>query len=128
MPFSTPSRYERYVLALGLALAFVILWANHSPAPPARAVDGTYRNSCCAPITLTNGVLISGPVRVPFELRAMKYGWDTDMQFKVEVQGGRVVFSQSSEHAGFLFDDSHRAFTLCSDHCGPGHEFTFARN
>lgn len=58
----------------------------------------------------------------------MNYGWDTEMHRKLEVQGAKLLFSQTSEHGVFLFDDSHRAFTLCSDNCGPGHEFTFARN
>jgi hypothetical protein len=58
----------------------------------------------------------------------MKYGWDTDMPRNVEVQGGKLVVSRSPERGGFVFDHSHRAFTICSKNCGPGREFIFARN
>lgn len=120
-------RDQRVILAIliVLALGWFAYVRTHQPRPA--SVNGIYRNSCCEPITLKDGVLITANFRVPFELRLMKYGLDTDMNRDVEVRSGKLALSAPTDSGGFLFSDDGRAFTLCDGTCGAGHEFQFRR-
>ena len=110
----------------GLTLAIGYMRLTH-PQPSVEAVNGRYTSACCEPVTLNNGMLFTSNLKVPFELRRMKYGLDTSMDRRVEVSQGKIVLSRSTEPGGFLFAEDGRAFTICAERCGPGREFEFKR-
>ena len=114
-------------MAVGIVIAVAVAWLTRTPPPPVGSLNGTYRNACCEPITLTDGLLITSDLKVPFELHRMKYGLDTYMNRRVEVRQGKIVLSRSKEPGGFLLAEDGRAFTICADRCGPGREFEFKR-
>lgn len=121
-------RDQRIILAVLIVLALGWFAYVRTNQPRPASVNGIYRNSCCEPITLKDGVLITTDFRVPFKLRLMKYGLDTDMNRNVEVRSGKLVLSAPTDSGGFLFSNDGHAFTLCDGTCGAGHEFRFRRS
>jgi hypothetical protein len=122
------SSFHRGATMLAIvALAGAAFLLTRPATPASSVVNGTYQNSCCEPITLKDGVLITAHFRVPFKLRLMKYGLDTDMDRKVEVRSGKLVLSSRTGSEGFVFSDDLHAFTLCEGTCGAGHQFEFKR-
>ena len=121
-----PPRSQLIVLAVMVVLAvgWSVYARSHQPRP--ESVNGIYRNSCCEPIILRDGQFITSGIEMPFELRNMKYGLDTQMNRYVIVQNGKIVLGQRKESGGFLFRPDGRSFTLCADTCS--REFEFKRD
>ena len=124
---SRTQQISQAVSLAGLALAGVAFWITRTPAPPVQSVNGIYRNSCCEPVTLKDGQLITSHFKMRFELRIMKYGLDTQMDRYVVVRDGKIVPGRRTEPGGFLFAKTGRSFTLCAEVCGSGREFEFKR-
>jgi hypothetical protein len=106
----------------------VALWLATPATPAPSAVNGTYRNACCRPIMLKDGTFTATGLSQPFKLRLQKFGLEAQTNRGLEVRNGQVVLSASPEIGRFLFSDDVRAFTLCSQKCGTGHEFEFRRD
>jgi hypothetical protein len=146
----TLSRRMAPALAI-VGLIVLALWLTRAQPPPLGSVDGVYTSSCCAPVQLKDGMLVSGTFRVPFKLAMEKTG-DRDHPNKiglvavtpvtVGVRAGRVSarpdpvvntgwfgFGAKTEMipggnpAHFIFSDDRRAFTLCDARCATEYRF-----
>ena len=103
--------------SIGLALIGFLLafFLTRPPTPSVTSVDGTYVNSCCAPIRLSKGVLIAGKIRLPFKLRDMKYGLEAVTNREVQVGVDNSILSVQAPNmpeSVILFDQDRRGFVL----------------
>ena len=126
IPFRSSAQQSVAMLAI-IVIAGVTFVLTRPATPPISSVNGTYRNACCEPVILKDGELIAAHFKVPFKLRLMKYGLDTEMERNVEVRDGKVLLSERPGKGGFLFANDVRGFTLCAKTCGPNNEFEFRR-
>jgi hypothetical protein len=114
--------YLATIVVFGAALWLIV------PATPAlSAVNGTYRNSCCGPVTLQDGVLVAPDFRTPFKLHMEKYGLMARIDRRIAVRSGKIVLSGTPGTSEILFSDDRRGFTLCAHGCGVGNEFELRR-
>jgi len=117
-------------MALPLAIIGLIvsaLWVTRAKPPPLGSVNGIYRNSCCEPVELKNGNLVTAHLKVPFKLSPMKYGLE-GQGLAVEVRDGRIAPSAWPNCGTLLFADDRRSFTVASAPCGRGGHVTFERD
>src|SRR4051794_19574153 len=71
--FAALSRRMAPPLAV-IGLIIFAFWITRAEIAPLGSVNGIYRNSCCEPVELKNGDLITARLKVPFKLSPMKYG------------------------------------------------------
>lgn len=108
---------------LGLVALFVLT----RPVPPKpEAVSEVYRNPCCNPVTIRNGLLISDAGRFTFKLHLMKYDLEAQIDVHLIVQGGKVVRSARPPDFAVLFNEPRTSFVLCARVCGAGNEYEFS--
>ncbi len=124
-PFST--RVTRLCQISVIFLTTVLLWLTIPAAPTAQAMNGSYRNGCCEPIVLRDGVLITSTQKIPFKLKLMKYGLEAELARGIQIRNREVVNDPRDGSERILFDRDRRGFTVCEANCGPGHEYLFKR-
>ena len=122
-----PTLLEGRIMIVGIVIAVAVAWLTRTPPPPVESLNGKYRNACCSPVVLTDGVLITDSARFPFKLVLMKYGLDANLGVHLEVVDGKVIRTARPGSTAVSFNPPRTAFVLCSDNCGPGHEFEFSR-
>jgi hypothetical protein len=115
--------YLSTVIVFGAAL-----WLTVPATPALSSVNGAYRNSCCEPVALQDGVLSTANLRIPFQLRLMKYGLVARIDRDISIRRGKIVLSETPGPSEILFSDDTRGFTLCAQRCGAGNEFEFRRD
>ncbi|WP_426255698.1 hypothetical protein [Sphingomonas sp. DC2300-3] len=103
--------------ALPVFLLIAIGWyADTRPhVPAASTVNGVYSNPCCGKFTISNGVVLTGNSRVPFDLENMKFGLTAFPKAEILVQDGRVQAYQDADPGPLSFDKSGTVVTVCSD-------------
>ena len=119
--------FQRDIPAFLLVGAMALIWLTRTPTPPIQSVNGTYRNACCAPAMLKDGVLLTSTLRVPFELEPMKFGLTARTVTRVDVTAGGITARKTSDVERIVFNESRTGFTLCSaKHCD--REYLFVRD
>jgi hypothetical protein len=109
-----------------MGLVVILFWATRPNPPPPSVVDGVYSNPCCATVVLRNGWLTTNNLRMPFNLRLMKYGLDADAG-ALEVQGGQVVVSSRSDCDVIHFSEDRRSFSIPPHPCDKGGGIDFSK-
>jgi len=107
-----------------LLLAAFATWYFTRPTVQLDEVDGLYSNSCCAPISLSNGVLTSGDTRATYTLAEMKFGLTANTTRELFVRGAGIVAMPSTEEGAILFSNDRRTLILVDEH---QHEYRFDR-
>lgn len=81
------------------------------PEPPEQSwANGTYQNTCCAPLLLQDGFLSSEGRRSQYRIELGKHGYILNVPDGIGVKAGHVVFGGSTAY--MEFNDSsglHRA-------------------
>lgn len=122
-------RSSTYQIALIVVILFVLLgYATvRSHAPSLSVVNGVYRNSCCSDLTISDGVISTGQMQVPFALRSMKFGLTAYPSKRIEVQGNDVLAFPlvDDEIPALIFTAGGTAVTVCGDRrCNREYVFT----
>ena len=94
--------------------------------------NGTYRNACCAPLVLLNGVLSSEGRSSTYRIEFGKHGFILNVPDGIGVEAGHVLFGGTTVNMEFndssgLHRADYRAETLSIFNRDPGDNLIFVR-
>jgi len=91
------------VLIPGLVFVFGVIYLvfpRHAPTPQSWA-NGTYRNACCAPLTLRDGLMSTGSDTARYTVADGKRGAYIQIDRGIRVSRGHVVFGGNAVNVFF---------------------------
>jgi hypothetical protein len=92
---------------------------------PVAIVNGVYRNPCCAPVQLKDGLMLIDGARVPFDLEDMKFGLTAYPAHNVVVVGNQVKVMGGETYTAISVSADRQTLTLCGPStCEPDYVFT----
>jgi len=122
------------VLVPGMIFVFGLIYlVSPRYAPPSQAwANGVYRNSCCAPLTLRDGVISAGVKAAHYKVVDGKRGFYIEVDRGVSVDRGSVRFGGTLQYVFFNRNSEampaiHEAYALHLSGANDMTEYVFVK-